>query len=159
MLDAGAWHAITFARRDANAIDSPRRYGDIHASASTWRRPQNSIALGTHHDRPALLDHAEWPQDHDVSRRDRAEIQDFPGQYRQGRSVQAGVSGDRAEQPNSRDARSRAEGGGQADLDLRIRRDAAVSGREDRQIPARRHLRPLRCDPVDLLADGRARAD
>src|SRR6202048_2764690 len=72
----------------------------------------NSITLGTLHDRPALLDHAERPQDHDVSRRDRAEIQDFPGQYRQGRSVQAGVSGDRAQQPHSGDGRSRAEGGG-----------------------------------------------
>ena len=33
-------------------------------------------------------------------------IQDLPGQYRQGRAVQAGVSGDRAEQPHSRDGRS-----------------------------------------------------
>jgi hypothetical protein len=37
MPDAGVWRVITFARRDANAIDSPRRYGDIHASASTLR--------------------------------------------------------------------------------------------------------------------------
>src|SRR5258708_38459551 len=118
MADAGVWGVITLAARDANAIDSPRRYGNIHASASTWRCLQNSIALGTPHDRPALLDHAEWPQDHDVSRRDGAEIQDFPGQYRQRRSVQAGVSGNRAEQPNSCDARSRAEGRRQADLDL-----------------------------------------
>ena len=83
----------------------------------------------------------------------------FPDQHRQGRAVQAGVSGDRAEQPHPRDGRSRAEGRRQADLDLRIRRDAALSRREDRQVPARRSLRPLRRDPVDVLADGRARAD
>ena len=83
----------------------------------------------------------------------------FAGQHRQGRAVQAGVSGDRAEQPHSRDGRSRAEGRRQADLDLRIRRDAAVSRREDRKVFARRSLRPLRRDPVDVLADGRARAD
>ncbi len=35
----------------------------------------------------------------------------------------------------------------------------AVSRREDRQIPARRPLWPLRRDPVDVLADGRARTD
>ena len=35
-------------------------------------------------------------------------------------------------------------GRGQADLDLRIRRDAAVSRREDRTVPARRPLWPLR---------------
>ena len=34
-------------------------------------------------------------------------------------------------------------GGGKTDLDLRIRRDAALSRREDRKIPARRSLRPL----------------
>ncbi len=48
--------------------------------------------------------------------------------------------------PNNRipgDGRSRAKGRRQADLDLRIRRDAAVSGREDRQVSPRRHLRPL----------------
>ena len=125
--------------------------------AHPFRHP--STTSGNAHDRPLLLDHAERPQDHDVPRRDRAEIQDLPGQHRQGRSVQAGVPGDRAEQPHSRDGRSRAEGRRQADLDVRIRRDAAVSGGEDRKVPARRSLRPLRRDPVDVLADGRARAD
>src|SRR5579872_4627442 len=67
---------------------------------------------GTPHDRSALLDDAERPQDHDVSRRDRAEVQDFPGAHRQRRSVQARVSGDRAEQPHSRHGRPRAERGG-----------------------------------------------
>ena len=43
---------------------------------------------------------------------------------------------DRAQQPHSRDGRSRAEGRRQADLDLRVRRDAVVSGGEDRKIPA-----------------------
>src|SRR6202023_2209483 len=92
-----------------DAIDSSGQDADIHASASISRCI--SIRLGTRHDRSLLLDHAERPQDHDVSRRGRAEIQDFPGQYRQGRSVQAGVFGDRAEQPHSRDIRSRAKGG------------------------------------------------
>ena len=35
------------------------------------------------------------------------------------------------------------KGGGKADLDLRVGRDAGVSRREDRKIPARRSLRPL----------------
>ncbi len=64
--------------------------------------------------------------------------------------------------PNNRipaTGRSRAQGRDQADLDLRIRRDAALSRREDRQIPARRHLRPLRRHSMDVLADGRSRAD
>ena len=45
--------------------------------------------------------------------------------------------------PNNRipgDGRSRAEGRRQADLDLRVRRDAAVSRREDRKVPAGRSL-------------------
>ena len=59
----------------------------------------------------------------------------IPVQHRQGRPVQAGVPGDRAEQPHPRDRRPRAEGRRRADLDLRIRRDPALSRREDRQIP------------------------
>ena len=58
----------------------------------------------------------------------------IPVQHRQGRAIQAGVPGDLAEQPHSRDRRSRAEGRRQADLDVRIRRDAALSRREDRQV-------------------------
>src|SRR6202022_1317425 len=45
--------------------------------------------------------------------------------------VQAGVSRDRTEQSHSSDSRSRAEGRQQADLDFRVGRDPAVSGRED----------------------------
>src|SRR6266404_6114687 len=136
------------------------RYGELHATASNLQcRSAPESSTGTRHDRSLLLDHAERPQDHDVSRRGRAEIQDFPDQYRQGRPVQAGVSGGRPEQPHSRDGRPRTEGRRQADLDLRIRRDAFVSRGEDREIPALRHLRPLRRDPVDVLANGRARPD
>jgi hypothetical protein len=72
--------------------------------------PAPASRTGTPHDRSLLLEHAERPQDHDVSRGDRAEIQDLPDQYRQGRAVQAGVSGGGAEQPHPRHGRSRAEG-------------------------------------------------
>jgi len=83
---SGTCHATT----RANAIELRGRVsGNLHASASTLRSAPS--ITGTPHDRPLLLDHAERPQDHDVSRGDRAEIQDFSGQYRQGRTVQAGV--------------------------------------------------------------------
>src|SRR4029077_9146880 len=52
----------------------------------------------SHHDRPALLDHAERPPDHDLSRGVRAAVPDHPGEYRQGPAVRARVSGDRPEQ-------------------------------------------------------------
>ena len=83
----------------------------------------------------------------------------IPVQDRQGRTVQARVPEDRAEQPHPRDGRPQAEGRRRADLGVRIRRDPALSRREDRQIPLRRSLWPSRRDPVDVLADGRARAD
>src|SRR3982074_1318262 len=63
--DCAVWASITFARLDANAIDLPSGYGDIHAFASTLRCKFHHS--GTRHDRPSLLDHAERPQDHDVS--------------------------------------------------------------------------------------------
>ena len=51
-------------------------------------------AQGTmRHDRPLLLDHAERPQDHDLSRGGRAPLQDHPGEHRQGRAVQGRVPG------------------------------------------------------------------
>ena len=55
------------------------------------------------------------------------------GQHRQGRAVRAGVPGDLAEQPHAGDRRSR-RAGRQADLDLRVRRDPAISRPQDRQV-------------------------
>ncbi len=152
--------AITTRCAAACSLTCCRRSGEVHANASKCQLPHSFNRRGRRHDdRSSLLDHAERPQDHDVSGRGRAPLQDFPGEHRQGRPVQAGISGDRAEQPHPGDDRSRAERRRQADLDFRIRRDAAVSGREDRQIPACRSAWPLRRDPVDVLADGRARPD
>src|SRR5947209_1864481 len=59
------------------------------------------------HDRCLLLDHAQRPQGHDVSRGDRPAVQDHAGEYRQGRTVQVAISGRLPQQPNSRHPRSR----------------------------------------------------
>ena len=45
--------------------------------------------------------------------------------------------------PNNRIPAMVDQGWRQPDLDLRVRRDAFVSGGEDRQVPARRSRRPL----------------
>ena len=78
--------------------------------------------------RPPLLDHAERSQDNDVPRRGRAEVQDFPGRnIGKGDQFKPEFLAIAPNNPDSGDARSRAEGRRQADLDLRIRRDAAVT--------------------------------
>ena len=111
------------------------------------------------HDRCALLDHAERPQDHDFSRGSRAALQAFPGQYRQGRAVQGGVPGDLAEQPHSRDRRSRTGRWRQAGLGVRVRRDPPLSRRQDRQVHRQGFARAHRRHRVAVLADGRIGSD
>ena len=84
-------------------------------------------------------------------------LRDQAGQHRQGRSIQARVSGHRAQQPHAGDHRSRWSRR-QADLDLRIGRHPAVPRAQDRQILSERGAGPCRGRAVALLADGQPRS-
>ena len=65
---------------------------DWHGAAPVlcYKRTIHS-SQGHRNDRPLLLDHAERPQDHDFSRRDRASVQDFPDQHRQRGAIRQGL--------------------------------------------------------------------
>ena len=115
--------------------------------ASCGRRLRCSTGLAAKgdqsDDRSLLLDDAERPQDHDLSRRGRAAVSDRAGQYQQGRAVQAGVPGDLAEQSHAGDRRSR------------IRRTAASRFRFSNPAPSSSIL-PRR--PANILPSGCATA-
>ena len=115
-------------------------------------------AKGTPHDRSLLLDHAERPQDHDFSRRDRTAVQDFPHQHRKRGAIRQGLSEGRPEQPYSRDGRSRAGGRRRAARDVRVGRDAALSRRQDEEVHPAGSARTQRGDRMAVLADGQSRA-
>ena len=78
--------------------------------------------------------------------------------HRRGRSVQAGIPEDQPEQQDAGDRRLR-RSGRQADLDVRIRRDPALSRRQDRQVSARRHARQVHRAAMADVPDGRRRPD
>src|SRR6516164_5893595 len=74
------------------------------------RHPIDCSAREHADDRPLLLDHAQWAQDHDLPRGDRAALQHHAGEYRQGRAVQGGIPRYLAEKTGqflSRDPRAR----------------------------------------------------
>ncbi len=100
----------------------------------------------------------ECPQDFYHARGDRPSLPDPPGQYYQGRAVQAGISGDLPEQQNSRYHRPRRARGRRL-FTVRIRRDSHVPGRQDRPVAARRPGGALDGDSVADVADGRFRSD
>ena len=85
-----------------------------------YKRCDPFHAKGTPHDRSPLLDHAERPQDHDFSRRDRTAVQNLPHQHRKRGAIRQGLSEDRSEQPYSRDGRPRAAGRRCAARDVRV---------------------------------------
>ena len=78
--------------------------------------------------------------------------------HRQERELDAGIPVAEPERQDPGDHRSRRPGR-QAARPVRIRRDPALSRREDRQADPRRSGAPLRDDPVGVLPDGRHRAD
>ena len=78
--------------------------------------------------------------------------------YRRRRPVRPRLSGDQPEQQDSGDRRSRRPRR-QADLVVRIGRDPALSGRQDRPLAARIDARPLRGAAVADVPDGRRRSD
>ena len=86
------------------------------------------------HDRSLLLADAQWTQDPDVPGGDGACPSHHPGKPRQGRSVQPGLPRDRSEQPHACHRRSRAATGRASPFALRVRRDPALSRREDRRL-------------------------
>ncbi len=87
-----------------------------------------------------LLADPERVEDHHHARGMRAALHVRCGQHRQGRPVQAGVSGDLAEQQDAGDRRSgrtrRA-----ADLGVRVRRDPAISRPQDGPVLPKRRAR------------------
>ena len=85
--------------------------------------------------RTAHLEHAERPQDLGRAGGNGAALQGDPGEHQQGRADGAGVPRDQPEQQDSRDRRSRRPRR-QARQHFRVRRDPALSRREDRQVPA-----------------------
>src|SRR5262245_19846056 len=80
----------------------------------------------------------------------------IPGRHLQGRPAQAAFSGHLSQQPHAGDRRSRRPRR-QADLDLRVRRDSAISRPQDRKILSAGRARPRRSRPMAVLADGQSR--
>ena len=109
-------------------------------------------------DRSLLLADAERLQDFDHAGRVRPAVQFDPGEHFQGRAVQAGLPENLTEQPHAGDRRS-GRPGRQADLDLRVRRDPAISRPQDRQVLSARRAHARRGRSMAVLADGRHRAD
>src|SRR5258708_6608940 len=135
-------------------------------------RPQRALPKGTRRlrsttrltkgridDRASLLDHAQWPQDRDFPGGERASLSHRAGQHQRRRPVQAGVPQDFAEQPHPGDRRPRSGRAGGADQRLRVRRDPALPGREDGEVPAQGPARTDGRAAVALLADGRPWSD
>ena len=129
------------------------------AARAHAERVGHDKAARTAHDRPALLDHAERPQDHDFPRRDRPAVQDLSRQHRQGRAVRQGLPDDLAEQPHPRDGRSRSAGRRRADRGVRVGRDAALSRRQDQEVHSAGPARAHGGDRMAVLADGQSRAE
>ena len=78
--------------------------------------------------------------------------------HRRRRPVQAGVPGHQPEQQDPGHRRPRRPRR-RADLAVRVGRDPALPGRQDRPLPARRHARQVRGAAVADVPDGRRRPD
>ena len=88
----------------------------------------------------------------------RAALRAAPGRHRQERELDAGIPVAQPERQDPGDHRSR-RSGRQAARPVRIRRDPALSGRQDRQARPGRPGAALRDHPVGVLPDGVDRAD
>ena len=86
-------------------------------------------------------------------------VQHQADEYRQGRSVHAGVFENLAEQSHPGDRRHRSGRWRRAAQHFRVGSDLGISRRQERQVSATRCARTRRRDAMAVLADGRARAD
>src|SRR5262249_9871522 len=138
--------------QDAEPKTSPPRQGPPRVKIGRTGTPREQKQ--TH--RPLLLADAQWLEDHDHARGVLPPVYRDPGRHLQGRPVQAAVLGDLAQQPHAGHRRSR-RSRRQADLDLRVRRDPAISRPQDRKILSAGRTRPRRGRAVAVLANGQPR--
>ena len=154
--------AITFARTRRQPLTragAALKFMQPHPSSRCKNFAQFHPARDARDDRPSLLDHAERPQDNDVPRRDRAGVQNFPVQIGKGEQFKPEFL---AIAPNNRIPAMvdhEPKGGGKP---ISIFESGAMllylAEKTGKFLSADLYAR-LRRDPVDVLADGRARAD
>ena len=130
--------------------DHVRSFRLSHHKALAGRPSRPSSAL--------LAADAERRQGVDHAGGDRIALRSASRRLQQGRPEDGGILVTQSERQDSRDHRSQWPWR-QTARPVRVRRDPAISCRENRQAPSPRRRAPLANHPVGALPDGRDRAD